>query len=236
LRSNIVQVIFEIAALNGNTRSSSGTSTRDSSQSISATRSAVKRMLPGWGRRGRRTALVRRAAPTSLGIERHPPAASHQVDPRPGLRVQEVDRRSPARTLSPAAGESVQSAEYVSDSPPVGLGLGRSSLHVAHHDKTIDEVPAIHGRDRNRHRHPLTIEVSQQLHLPRKVGVTAAIAAPAEPRDGELPVDPDAPHLVDASGSERLDPSDVPPPIECLPSHGHLIAAGPRSPGPVFRN
>ena len=64
-----------------------------------------------------------------------------------------------------------------------------------------------------------TVEVSQQLHLPRQVSVATPIAAPAEATDGELPVDAHAPHLVNASGSERFDPSDVvAPPVECLPA------------------
>jgi hypothetical protein len=68
----------------------------------------------------------------------------------------------------------------------------------------------------------LTVEVSQELGLPGEVGV----AAVAEPTDGELPVDPHAPHLVDAnSASERFDTGDVVTPlIECLPSHGHIFA------------
>jgi hypothetical protein len=64
--------------------------------------------------------------------------------------------------------------------------------------------------------------MSQQLGLPRKVGV----AAPTEPTDGELPVDAHAPHLVDAnSARERFDTGDlVTPPIERLPTHGHIFA------------
>jgi hypothetical protein len=84
--------------------------------------------------------------------------------------------------------QSVRLAECVGDATPVGLRLGRSALHVAHHDQTLDEVPAVPGRDRSRHRHPFTIEVPQQLDLPRQVGVPAPIAAPAEPTDGALPL------------------------------------------------
>jgi hypothetical protein len=66
--------------------------------------------------------------------------------------------------------------------------------------------------------------MSQQLGLPREVGV----AALAEPTDGEAPVDAHAPHLVDAnSASELFDASDVVTPlIEYLPSHGHIFAEG----------
>jgi len=147
---------------------------------------------------------------------------SAEVDLRPGFRVQEVGRRSPARALGPAVRQSVQLAECVGDATPVGLRFGRSAFHVGHHDQTVGEVPAVNGRDRHRHRHPFTVEVSQQLGLPREVGV----AAVAEPTDGELPVDPHAPHLVDAnSASERFDTGDVVTPlIECLPSHSHIFA------------
>ena len=146
-----------------------------------------------------------------------------EVDLRPGFRVQEVGRRSPARALGPAVRQSVQLAECVGDATPVGLRFGRPALHVGHHDQTVDEVPAVHGRDRHRHRHPFTIEVPQQLGLPREVGV----AAPAEPTDGELPVDAHAPHFVDAPVCERFDASGVVTPLsECLPSHGHIFAVG----------
>src|SRR5262249_23170448 len=71
------------------------------------------------------------------------------------------------------------------------------------------------------HRHSFTVEVSQQLGLPRKVGV----AALAEPTDGQVPVDAHAPHLVHAnSASERFKPGDVVTPlIEYPPSHCHIF-------------
>jgi hypothetical protein len=110
----------------------------------------------------------------------------------------------------------VQLAECVGDATPVGLRFGRPALYVRHHDQTACEISAVRGRDRHRHRHPFTVEVSQQLGFPREVD----LAALAEPTDGELPVDAHAPHFVDASASERIDPSDVVTPlIECLPSH-----------------
>ena len=84
-----------------------------------------------------------------------------EVDLRPGFRVQEVGRRSPARALGPAVRQSVQLAECVGDATPVGLRFGRSALHVGHHDQTVCEVPAVRGWDRHRHRHPFTVEVSQ---------------------------------------------------------------------------
>jgi hypothetical protein len=119
--------------------------------------------------------------------------------------------------------QSVQLAECVGDATPVGLRFGQSALHVGHHDQTVCEVPAVRGWDRHRHRHPFTVEVSQQLGLPREVGV----AALAEPTDSALPVDAHAPHLVDAnSASERFEASDVTPLVECLPSHGHIFAEG----------
>ena len=118
-------------------------------------------------------------------------------------------------------------SERVGHATPVGLRLRRSALHVGHHDQTIDEVAAVRGRDWHRYHHPFTIEVPQQVRLPRQVGVAAPIATPAKPSDGELPVDAHTPHLVDASASQRFDPRDVvAPPIEYLPSHGHIIAEG----------
>jgi hypothetical protein len=65
--------------------------------------------------------------------------------------------------------------------------------------------------------------VTQQLGLPREVGV----AALPEPTDGEVPVDAHAPHLASDTGLEPLDASDVATTlIECLPSHGHIFAEG----------
>jgi hypothetical protein len=43
-----------------------------------------------------------------------------EVDPRPGFRVQEVGRRSPARALGPAVRQSVQLAQR--------YGIGRAML------------------------------------------------------------------------------------------------------------
>src|SRR5207249_4247941 len=75
----------------------------------------------------------------------------------------------------------------------------------------------VRGRDRHRHRHPFTVEVPQQVGLPREISV----AALAETTDREVPVDAHAPHLVDASSaSERFAANDVVTPLlECLPSH-----------------
>ncbi len=213
------------AALCGNTRSRSGTSTCDSSQSISAT--PIRRHADVA-----RVGVAVDDAPLSSGEPRPRCSASNdtlrrhraEVDLRPGFRMQEIGRRSPARALGPAVRQSVQLAECVGDATPVGLRFGRSALHVGHYDQTVGKVPAIGGRDRHRHRHPFTVEVSQQPGLPREVGV----AAPAEPTDGELPIDAHAPHLVDAnSASERFETGDVVTPlIECLPSHGRIFAEG----------
>jgi hypothetical protein len=103
----------------------------------------------------------------------------------------------------------------------IRLRLGRPALHVGHHDQAVDEAPTVHGRDRHRHRHPFTVEVSQQLGLPRQIRA----AALAEPSDGKLAVDAHAPHIVHATGLEPFDASDIVTPlIECLPSHGHSFA------------
>jgi hypothetical protein len=74
----------------GSARSRSGASTCDSSQSIMAARSAVMRMLPGLG------------SPWTTHAAR-PASRAHraEVDPGPGLGVQEVGRPSPARALRP---------------------------------------------------------------------------------------------------------------------------------------
>src|ERR1700722_7973196 len=67
----------------------------------------------------------------------------------------------------------------------------------------------------------------QQVGLPRKVSV----AAGAEAGNRELPVDTDAPHLVDASASERFKPSDVVAPLlKRFPSHAsHTPIEGVRA-------
>ena len=104
----------------------------------------------------------------------------------------------------------MQLAECVGDATPVGFGLGRSALHVGHHNQTVGEVPAVCGRDRLWHRHPFSVEVSQQAGLPGEVSV----AALAETSDREAPVDTHAPHAVDASSArERFDANDVVTPL-----------------------
>jgi hypothetical protein len=111
----------------------------------------------------------------------------------------------------------MQPAECLGDPAPVGIRLGRLTLQIGHHDQTVDEVPAVRGRDRDRDRHPFAVEVSQQLDLPRQIGV----AAPTEPSNRELPADAHAPHLVGDTGLVPLDTSHVvTPPIERLPTHG----------------
>src|SRR5579859_4071983 len=133
-----------------------------------------------------------------------------KVDLRPGLGMQEVGRRPPARAPRPALRQPMQLAERVGDTTPVGLRLGRSALHIAHHHQTFGEQPAVRSRDRHRHRQPCAVEVSQQLGLPREVSV----AAGAETTDRAMPVDAHAPYLVDAnSAGERFETSDVVAPL-----------------------
>src|SRR5215469_15183919 len=111
----------------------------------------------------------------------------------------------------------MEPAERAGDATPVGFGLGRFALHVAHHHQAVSEVPAVRSRDRYRHRHPFTVEVAQQSGLPGEISV----AALAETTDCEVPVDAHAPHPVDASSaSQRFAANDVVTPLlKCLPSH-----------------
>src|SRR5215469_3661518 len=118
----------------------------------------------------------------------------------------------------------MQLAECVGDATPVGFGLGRSALHVGHHYQTVDEMPAVRGRDRYRHRHPFSVEVPQQVGLPCEISV----AALTETTDRAVPIDAHAPHPVDAnSASQLLAANDVVTPLlECLPSHRPHLRRG----------
>jgi hypothetical protein len=67
--------------------------------------------------------------------------------------------------------------------------------------------------------------MSQQLGLPREVGVTAR----TKPAHRYSAVDPDAPDFVTDTGPTPLDASDVVTPlIESLPAHGHILSPGIR--------
>ena len=125
----------------------------------------------GWGRRGRRSLTSDEPRPrcsaSSNALRRH----RAEVDLRPGLGVQEVGRRSPARALRPALRQPMQLAERVGHATPVGLRLGRSALHVGHHHQTVGEQPAVRRRDRHRHGQTFTVEVLQELGLPREISV-----------------------------------------------------------------
>ena len=205
------------AALWGSTRSRSGTSTCDSSQSISATRFAVMRTLPVVGVAVDDACLTSdeprpRCSASSNALRRH----RAEVDLRPGLGVQEVGRRSPTWALRPALRQPMQPAERVGHATPVGLRLGRSALHVCHHHQTVHEQPAVRRRDRHRHGQTFTVEVLEELGLPREISV----APGTETTDREVPVDAHAPHVVGDSASEWFDASYVFTPLpECLPSH-----------------
>ena len=153
-----------------------------------------------------------RCSASSNALRRH----RAEVDLRPGLGVQEVGRRSPARALRPALRQPMQLAERVGHATPVGLRLGRSALDVGHHHQTVGEQPAVRRRDRHRHGQTFTVEVLEELGLPREISV----APGTETTDREVPVDAHAPHVVGHSASERFDASDVVTPLlECLPSH-----------------
>jgi hypothetical protein len=87
---------------------------------------------------------------------------------------------------------------------------------VGHHHQTFGEKPAVRRRDRQRHGQTFTVEVLEELGLPREISV----APGTETTDREAPVDAHAPHVVGDSASERLDASDVVTPLlERLPSH-----------------
>ena len=128
------------AALWGSTRSRSGTSTCASSQSISATRFAVMRMLRGLGSPW--TTHVCRPM-SRAHAARHRATPSGGIAPRsilvPISACEEVGRRSPARALRPARVNRCSCAERVGHATPVGLGLGRSALHVRHHHQAVGE-------------------------------------------------------------------------------------------------
>ena len=168
------------AALWGSTRSRSGTSTCDSSQSIERDRirghADVARVV---GVAVDDACLTSdeprpRCSASSNALRRH----RAEVDLRPGLGVQEVGRRSPAWALRPALRQPMQPAERVGHATPVGLRLGRSALHVCHHHQTVREQPAVRRRDRHRHGQTFTVEVLEELGLPRG---SASLLAPRRP-------------------------------------------------------
>ena len=142
-----------------------------------------------------------RCSASSNALRRH----RAEVDLRPGLGVQEVGRRSPTWALRPALRQPMQPAERVGHATPVGLRLGRSALHVGHHHQTVREQPAVRRRDRHRHGQTFTVEVLEELGLPREISV----APGTETTDREVPVDAHAPHVVGDSASEWFDASYV---------------------------
>src|SRR6185369_14712534 len=72
------------------------------------------------------------------------------------------------------------------------------------------------SRDRHRHGQTFTVEVSEELGLPREI----IVAPGTQTTDREVPVDAQAPHVVRDSARERFDTSDVFTPLpECLPPH-----------------
>jgi hypothetical protein len=148
-----------------------------------------------------------------------------EVDLRPDLGVQKVGRRSPAGALRPALRQPVQLAERFGHATPVGLRLGRSALDVGHHHHTVCEQPAVRGRNRHWHGQACTVEVLEELGLPREISV----APGTETTDGKLPVDAHAPHTSlatpPASDSIRATSS-----LHCL-SASHPIGR----PAPVLR-
>jgi hypothetical protein len=147
-----------------------------------------------------------------------------EVDLRPGLGVQEVGRRSPTWALRPALRQPMQLTDCAGHATPVGLRLGRPALHVCHHYQTVCEQPAVRRRDRHRHGQTFTVEVLEELGLPREISV----APGTETTDREVPVDAHAPHVVGDSASEWFDASYVFTPLpECFPSHWRHLRGVP---------
>jgi len=93
----------------------------------------------------------------------------------------------------------------VGHATPVGLRLGRSAIQVGHHHQTVGEQPTVRGRDRHRHGQTFTVEVLEELGLPREISV----APGPETTNREVAVDAHAPHVVGDSASERFDASCV---------------------------
>src|SRR5690242_4474951 len=104
----------------------------------------------------------------------------------------------------------MQPAERVGYATPVSLRLGRFAVYVCHHHQTVREQPAIRRRDRHRHAETFTVEVLEELGLPREISV----APGTETTDREVSVDAHAPHIIGDPASERFDASYVlaPPP------------------------
>jgi hypothetical protein len=153
-----------------------------------------------------------RGSASSNALRRH----CAEVDLRPGLGVQEVGRRSPARTLRQPRRQPMQPAEHVGHATPVGLRLGRSALHVCHHQQTVREQPAVCRRDRHRHGQTFTIEVLEERGLPPEISV----APRTETTDREVPSRAHALHVVGDPAVEWLGASYIFTPLpECLPSH-----------------
>src|SRR4051794_10809572 len=110
----------------------------------------------------------------------------------------------------------MQLAQHIGHATPIGLRLGRSALHVCHHHETVREQAAVRRRDRPWHGQTLTVEVLEELGLPREISV----APGTETTDREVPMDLHAPHVVGNSARKPLDASYVFAPLpECLPSY-----------------
>ncbi len=149
-----------------------------------------------------------------------PEGVAAQVDLRSGLGSQQVSRGMPARALPPNLRQPMKPAQHLGYSTPVGLRLGRSALNASHHHQTVSKRSTIRRRDRHRHRQGHTVEVSQQIGLPREI----SSAPGAQTSERELPVHAHTPHLVSDSTSTWFHPHDiVTPPRECLPSPGVIL-------------
>jgi hypothetical protein len=123
-----------------------------------------------------------------LGIEQRPQGHRAEVDLRPGLGVQEVGRGSPTWALRPAPRQPMQLAERAGHATLVGRRLGRSAIQIGHHHQTVDEQSTVRRRDRHRHGQTFTVEVLEELGLPREISV----APGTETTDREVPAGPES--------------------------------------------
>ena len=165
---------------------------------------------------------VRRAAPTRLGIEQLPPAASRRG--RSSSRSRRAGGRStianPGAAASPASTDAAGGACRPRDAsrpPSRAVRLPRKSSPPDRRRTAVrpssGSAPArsdLHGRG---------VARSSVSHAR-----SASLLAPRRPT-ARCPSDTHAPHVVGYSASERFDASDVvTPQPECLPSHRHLCA------------
>ena len=84
-------------------------------------------------------------------------------------------------------------------------------------------MPAVPGRDRHRHGQTFTVEVLKTARSPTGIRRRCLLA---EPADRECPLTRTLHTWLTNPASERFDASESPHCVECLPSHGHIVADG----------